>query len=96
MGAKKRIIWFGVEIDFKENTYVTTDTRIESISHILANILSPSYTTARRLSKSAGSIVSTKFVLGDLIHLKTRYFFSAIEKRISWDTKLLNIKKYAG
>ena len=50
--------------------------------------LSTPYITGRKLSKLAGSLVSTKFVLGDILQLKTRYLYSAIEERISLDSKL--------
>ena len=46
------------------------------------------YIAASRLSKFAGSLVSTKFVLSDIIQLKNRYLFSATEEQIFGDSKL--------
>ena len=43
MQPQIRIIWLGVEIDFEGNTYVITETRIESILNIIENVLSTSY-----------------------------------------------------
>ena len=86
--GQKRIIWLGVEIDFEENFYAITEKRINSMLKVIENILCSPLTTARKLSKLAGSIVSTKFVLGDIINLKTRYLYATIEERISWDSKI--------
>ena len=40
--------------------------------------------TNRKLAKIAGSIISMKFVMGDITQLKSR----AIENKISWDSKI--------
>jgi len=40
--------------------------------------------TARKLSKLAGSIISMKFVKGEITQLKTRALYEVIEKRVSW------------
>ena len=73
---------------FEENTYVITDIRTSYILNIIENIYNTPYLTARRLYKLAGSIAFTKFVLADIIQLKARYLYFAIEERIFWDSKL--------
>ena len=67
---------------FEENTYVITDIRTSYILNIIENIYNTPYLTARRFYKLAGSIVFTKFVLADIIQLKARYLYFAIEERI--------------
>lgn len=76
MGAQKTCL--GVQTDFEENAYAITDTRIESILNIIENILSTLY-TGRRVTKLVGSVVSPKFVLGDIIQQKTKYLYFVIE-----------------
>ena len=45
------------------------------------------YTTARKLAKLCGKLISTKFVLGDVIQLKTRWLYKIIDARASWDSR---------
>ena len=61
----------------------------------MQNFLHKPYTSARKLAKLSGKIVSTKFVLGDIITLKTRKIYELIEKRSSWDStfNILNFPK---
>ena len=44
--------------------------------------------TTRKLAKIAGSIISMKFVMGDITQLKSRTIYEAIENKISWDTEI--------
>ena len=44
--------------------------------------------TTRKLAKIAGSIISMKFVMGDITQLKSRAIYEAIENKISWDTEI--------
>ena len=41
--------------------------------------------SARTFAKLVGKIISTKFMLGDITHLKSG--FTIIESRVSWDKK---------
>ena len=43
----------------------------------------------------AGKVISTKFVIGDITQLKTRFIYKCIESRISWDKKF-NLNEYQG
>ena len=43
------------------------------------------FTSARKLSNLTGKIMSTKWVLGDITHLKTRHLYRVIEGRYTWD-----------
>ena len=52
--------------------------------HLLTNKI---YISARELSELAGKIISTKFIIRNIAHLKTRSIYKIIESRPSWDNK---------
>ena len=86
--------WLGVVLDFRKQTYRISEFRISSIFSSLEKILkNPSKVSARQLARFTGKFISTKFVLGNIVQLKTRNLYKLIESRISWD-KLLNITFY--
>ena len=91
----EKITWLGLTLDCKNNFVFVTEQRINSITSLLQNFLHKPYTSARKLAKLSGKIVSTKFVLGDIITLKTRKTYELIEKRSSWDStfNILNFPK---
>ena len=43
------------------------------------------YTTALKLAKVCGKLISTKFVIGNIVQLKTRNLYRIIGVRHSWD-----------
>ena len=53
------------------------------------------YTTTRKLAQLAGKLLSTKYVLGNIVSLRSRYLYSVIEGRSSWDA-VLNILYFPG
>ena len=75
---QKRLTWLGVIIDFSENAYFITEKRIEALIDLIIETLTLKRVTSRILSKIAGSIISMKFVLGDISQLKSRYLYQAI------------------
>ena len=85
---QRNIIWLGIEVDFVKNCFYISKQRIDSIKQLCEKITTKKFTTTRDLSKLTGSIVSTKFVLKDIINLKTRNLYNLIENRISWDAKI--------
>ena len=87
------LIWLGQTLNCDSNIIKVTDKRINSICNLLSSLLSKPYTSARKLAKLNGKLVSTKFVLGDVINLKTRALYKIIEGRSSWDSTL-NIFNY--
>ena len=62
-------------------------------SSILLLIKKLPYTTARELGKACGKLISTKFVLGDTVQLKTRNLYKVIENQPLWDSRV-NLKYY--
>ena len=81
------LTWLGVTLDLDKNTYQITEERIFSLLNSIDNILKSPYTSARVLSRLAGKIVSTKFVLSNIIRLKTRSIYKTIDRQLSWDGK---------
>jgi len=85
--------WLGVNVNLTNNTYQITEQRISSLLKSINFILNSPYTSARNLSRIAGKVVSTKFVLKDIIRLKIRFIYKAIDEQLSWDRRL-NILHY--
>ena len=85
--------WLGIKLDFQTKTYSISSKRIQSIFSSLENIFSSPYVTARKLACFTGKIISTKFVFGSIVRLKTRSLYRVIESRISWD-KPFNLAYY--
>ena len=56
-------------------------------------ILSKIYVSARTLSKLSCKLTSTKFIIENIVQLKTKALYKVIEKRLSWD-KIFNIGNY--
>ena len=46
------------------------------------------YTTALKLAKVCGKLISTKFVIGNIVQLKTRNLYRIIGARHSWDNRI--------
>ena len=89
----RSMTWLGIIVNLEENTYKITSERVLSLLSSINFILKTPYTTARQLSRIAGKIVSTKFVLGNIIRLKTRFIYKVIDNQNSWDSHL-NILNY--
>lgn len=84
---QKRITWLGIIVDFTLNKYSITEKRMNNLMSRVSRLLESDRVSARELSKLAGSIISMKFVMGEITQLKTRALYNAIENRISWDTQ---------
>lgn len=82
------LVWLGIEVDLIQNTYKITQERISSLLSSIEYILKSPYTSARTLCRLAGKIVSMKFVLSNLIRLRTRFLYKAIDKAPTWDGKI--------
>ena len=73
-----------MDIDIANNIIKITSGRISSIFNIIEYLPQKIFISARELSKLAGKIVSTKSIIGDIIHLKTEFIYRTIENRSSW------------
>ena len=62
-----------------------SNNRVESILK-LSNLTSTLYVTARKKTQIIGKIISTIFVLGNIVMLKTRYLYKSILVQTSCDS----------
>ena len=82
-------MWLGVNINLDKLCLSIPQTRIESIFFSLEKIIKNlPYTTARKLAKVCGKLISTKFVMGNIVQLKTRNLYKIIGARHSWDNRI--------
>ena len=83
------ITWLGIVVNLKEGFFSISESRESSILNWLKSIIDRSpYSSARKFSKVTGKMMSTKFVLGNIVRLKTRQFYRIINNRKSWDSRL--------
>ena len=64
---------------------------MNTISFILRKI----FASARILVKLAGQLISKKYVIADIVQLRTWFLYKSIEQSSSWD-KTFNIGNYNG
>ena len=78
--------WLGITLDLRAKMFHISNTRIESILNTLNNLTSTPYVTARKVAQMIGKIISTIFVLANIVRLKTRYLYKSILAQMSWDS----------
>ena len=83
----QRVIWLGIAVNINNNTLSITSSRITSILNKIEFLTNKIYISARELSELAGKIISTKFIIGNITHLKTCNIYKIIESGPSWDSK---------
>ena len=74
-----------IDINLSLGTLIITKPRIDNVLKIIVS--------ARILAKFAGQLISTKYVISDIVQLKTRFLYKSIEQSSSWD-KTFNIGNY--
>ena len=89
----KILTWLGIDIDLSSGTLKTTKSRIDNIFNSISLILRKIFVSARILAKLTGQAISTKYVIGDIVQLRTRFLYKSIEQSSSWD-KTFNIGNY--
>ena len=89
----KIVTWLGIDINLLSGTLKITKSRIDNILNTISLILRKIFVSARILAKLAGQLISTKYVIGDIVRLKTRFLYKSIEQSSSWD-KTFNIGNY--
>ena len=89
----KTLTWLGISVNLNKGCLYVSNERISNLLETVKYITNHLYGSARTLAKLAGKIISTKFVLGDITQLKTRFIYQCIESRVSWDKKF-NINNY--
>ena len=82
----QKIIWLGIEFSSRESVFRIPDNRVNSvIGKIELAINDLPYTSARKLAKICGKIISTKFVLGNIVQLQTRRLYQVIQSAATWN-----------
>ena len=89
----KIFTWLGIGINLSSGTLKITKSRIDNILNTISLILRKIFVSARTLAKLAGQLISSKYVIGDIVQLKTRFLDKFIEQSSSWD-KTFNIGNY--
>ena len=88
----RTMTWLGITMNTLENKLSISQKRIEKCKNHINRLLACPYTTARKLAKFAGMIMSMEFVLGKIVQLKTRFTYRVIESRTTWDRRI-NVNK---
>ena len=89
----KVLTWLGIDINLSSETLKITKSCFANILNTISLILRKIFVSARTLAKLAGQLISTKYVIGDIVQLKTRFLYKSIEQSSSWD-KTFNIGNY--
>ena len=89
----KILTWLRIDINLSSGTLKITKSRIDNILNTISLILRKIFVSARILAELAGQLISTKYVIGDIVQLKSRFRYKSIEQSSSWD-KTFNIGNY--
>ena len=82
-----------IDIKLSSGTLKIHKSRIDNILNTISLILRKIFVSARTLAKLAGQLISSKYVIGDIVQLKTRFLYKSIEQSSSWD-KTCNVGNY--
>ena len=80
----------------KKRLLLCTSRKMSAIKNSIVLLIGKlPYTTACELGKACGKLISTKFVLGDIVQLKTRNLYKVIKNQPLWNSRvnLTNYKK---
>ena len=87
--SKEKLVWeptktlpyLCISINLEKGCLNVSEERISNLLETVEYIANNPYISARTLLKLAGKVISTKFVLGDITLLKTRFSYQCIESR---------------
>ena len=71
----KTLTWLGISVNLNKGCLYVSNERISNLLETVKYITNHLYGSARTLAKLAGKIISTKFVLGDITQLETRFIY---------------------
>ena len=88
----QNLIWLGIRINLKKSFYCIATKRLSAIKNSTVLLIEK---LPRELGKACGKLISTKFVLEDVVQLETRNLDKVIENQPLWDSRvnLTNYKK---
>ena len=78
------LIWLGIGVDLDEGTIYITDKCIQAALNLISSVLDRPRTTARKLARITGKIVSMSLVFGNITNLMLKYSHMTIIDRITW------------
>ena len=73
------LTWLGISLNLEKNFLFITDERVYALTEEIQTLLKTPYTSARKIAKIVGKIVSTKYVVGDIVRLETKHLHLRIE-----------------
>ena len=86
----RQIVWLGIKFNSENGCFSITDARVDSLNDNLEQFIQDyPYTTPRKVARLCGKLVSTKFVLGNIVQLKTRHLHHLIKEGKCWDSRLV-------
>ena len=78
------LIWLGIRTKLKKEngSYCIPTEKLSGVKNSIALLIEKlPYTTARKLGKACGKLISIKFDLGDVVQLKTINLYKVIENQ---------------
>ena len=76
--------WLGFVINTKTMEFSVPEQKIEKLINMIKSVLSSTTTSAKRIAKIAGHIISMGIAIGPLTRLFTRQMYKLIENRLTW------------
>ena len=76
----KILTWLGIDINLSSGTLKIAKSRIDNILNTVSLVSRKILVSARILAKLAEQLISTKYVIGDIVQLKTRLYYKSIEQ----------------
>ena len=73
--------WLWITLNFTAKAFHISNTRTESILSTLNNLTSTLYVATRKVAQIIDKVVSTIFVLGNIVILKTRYLHKSFWRK---------------
>ena len=92
----KEISWLGVDIDFERRELRITQQRVQSLVLTCHSLLSEPRSSARKLAKGVGKLISIHTVVGPNTQLFSRYSSRLIADQPQWDSKMVLTHKVVG
>ena len=72
-----------ISVNLNKGCIYVSKERVSNLLETVEYITSHPYVPERALAKLEVKIISTKFVLGDITQLKTRFIYKCIESKVS-------------
>ena len=85
----KKLMWLGIDDDLKSVFIPHFSIKFLLLKNRINTVLTNfPYSSARKTAEVCGKLIATKFILGDVVQLKTRYLHKVIESQTTWDYRV--------